>query len=328
MTFGSDISGKTFCFYGMDPIVILAQSVDEKQIPVQVILSDISGNTVLEESYFSGFDDRISIDIKDVLEGMFSHVVPQKCDFLTSDDLSVDLVLTASCAVSEDEEQNLSAEFTVLGMDSMTSVRTSDIDMLRIPRDYILPLAVFDSGQRSGVEFVTPYRRYPKADWLPTTGTGRNMVSAFVDLSDYPSDLLRFFRVEYSGTQPVLATPQFRMCPGHFEQYLFANRYGGYDNIAMDGKLEYALETEHETGIYEGKLHGIGSSAEDSYLQYSGYVSGKTVQAMKNLVCSSQIYHYENGLFRQILITESDISGSSDDMLHSFSFRYRYAGQQ
>lgn len=328
MTFGTDISGKTFYLYGMEPIVISAQTDEERQTPVQIRLFNASDDTVLSESYFFGFDGMVSIDISDVLERMFSHAVPDRCGLMTDGGLAVRLNIAAALTVDEDETQEISADFTVLGMDSMAAEKTSDIDMLRIPRDYILPLAVFDSGLRSGVEFVTPYRRYPKMDWLPTAGTMRNVMSMFVDLSDFPSELLRSFRVEYSGTSPVLSTPQFRMCPGHFEQYLFANRYGGYDNIAMDGRLEYVLETEHETGVYSGKLQGISCSCEDSFLQESGYVSRKTVRAMQDLICSRQIYHYENGRFRQILVTESDISCSSDDTLHSFSFRYRYAGQQ
>ena len=54
-------------------------------------------------------------------------------------------------------------------------------------------------------------------------------------------------------------------------------------------------------------------------------MSRKTLEAMKDLICSRQIWHWKDGAFRQIVIMESDISSASDNMLHSFSFKYRYA---
>ena len=49
---------------------------------------------------------------------------------------------------------------------------------------------------------------------------------------------------------------------------------------------------------------------------------------MKELIRSRQIFHLKDGTFRKIVILESDISMSSADSIHSFSFQYRYADIQ
>lgn len=318
MTLDTDISGQTLYLPDMDDIVISSTEESEKNSPVKILLSDTGGNTILEEYYFFNFDGIISIDIKDVLSEYFSHVLPA----IGEDTAQAGLSAGMSIDVNDGE---LSAGFTVNGMSSRAKERSSDIDVLRIPEDFILPLSVHDIAERSGVEFVTPYRRHLQQSWLPTSGTGKGSMTRLSDISGYPSWLKESFHVEFPGTDPLIASPQFKLCSHHFEQYLFANRYGGFDNIPMDGLLESEPDTEHEAGMYAGKTRQIRSRCTCEYTQNSGYVSRKTLEAMKDLICSRQIWHWKDGAFRQIVIMESDISSASDNMLHSFSFKYRYA---
>ena len=89
--------------------------------------------------------------------------------------------------------------------------------------------------------------------------------------------------------------------------------------------LEFAPETNYEAGLYNGVRERISAEARHIYSQNSGYVTTKVIEAMSELICSPQIYHYVNRVFRRIIITESSASVNSEGHLHSFSFKYTYA---
>lgn len=318
MTMDTDISGQTLYLPDMADIVISSTDESEKDFPVKFLLSDSGGNVILEEYYFFDFDGIISIGLKDVLSEYFSHVLPDIGESTAQPGLFAEM----SVEVNDGE---LSASFTVNGMSRLARERSSDIDVLRIPDDFILPLSIHDVANRAAVEFVTPYSRHLQPSWLPTAGTGKGSMTGLLDMSGYPSWLKESFHVEFPGTEPLVSSPQFRLCGHHFEQYLFANRYGGFDNIPMDGLLAVEYATEHESGIYSGKTRQIRSRCIGEYTQNSGYMSRKTIEAMAELICSHQIWHWKDGVFRQIVILESDISSASDSTLHNFSFKYKYA---
>ena len=318
MTIETDISGKTLYLYGMEPIVIVSQTDQEMEMPVRVILAELSsGDTILDESYFFGFDGKIVIDIRDILLDRFSVSLPAIDMEAVSDSSYASFLLTVGDGV-------ISAEFTVNGMDPDAVEKVTDIDVLRVPDDYILPLCIHDFQERSGVEFVMPGQRYAKP-WLAGTGTGNGSIVRLVDISRLFMSGVSCFHVEFPGTDPVISTSRYKVIKHHFEQYLFANRYGGFDNVPMDGVLEQDPEYEFENATYGDTVRQVRAPREHVYVQHSGYLSRQAIDAMLELIVSRQIYRLCGRCFRRIVVLETNISSRSDDALNSFSFRYKYA---
>ena len=314
----TDIIGKVLYLHDLEDIAVMADSEIEMETPVRFILASLYGQVILDEKYwFDAGSSIFTVDLKDVLDVYFTQALPGIGSEIFSTGSSMELTIDIG-------DGSITGAFTVNGMSMKSKERTSDIDILRIPEDYILPLSIHDFASRSGVEFVSPHGTVKMPEWLATTGTGKGSRERLVDMSGASMRLKKSFHVVFTGTEPEIRTPQFRFCKGHFEQYLFANRYGGFDNIPMDGQLLSEPETEHEYGIYPGAIRQIRSKCTEIFTQYSGPVSRKTVSAMKDLICSRQIYHYTDGSFRQIVVLESDISSGSSDTVHGFSFSYRY----
>lgn len=321
MILENDIIGKVLYLHGLRDLIVVAESESEKESPIRCTITGPFGDTLLDETYWFDFSGTISIDIKDAVSSIFVYADPAIGEEVSHSGLGFDFSIDIG-------DGSIAGSFTINAMSENARLRTSDIDMLRIPYDYILPLSIHDFVERSGVEFVSPAGTLTKPDWLQTSGTGKGSRTRFVEMSGASERLKRSFHVLFLGTTPSITTPQFRLCSGHFEQYLFANRYGGYDNIPMDGELLYEPETEYETGLYHEQEMQITAKCTDRYTQNSGYVTRKTVEAMKELIRSRQIFHLKDGTFRKIVILESDISMSSVDSIHSFSFQYRYADIQ
>ena len=319
MTFETDISGMTLYLYEMEPIVIVSQTAEERAKAVRLILSDSSsGDTILDESYFFGFDGKISIDIRDILRDRFSISLPAIDMEAFSDNTYAALLLDVGGGV-------LTAEFTVNGMSPDATGKVTDIDVLRVPENYILPLAIHDFRKRSGVEFIISGQRYARPSWLACTGSGKGSIVRFVGIAQLLPPEASWLRVEFSGTDPVISTPHYLVVRHHFEQYLFANRYGGFDNVPMNGVLEQVPEYEFENAVYGDSVRQVRAEQEQVYVQHSGYLSRQSMEAMMELIGSRQIYRLCGRMFRRIVVLETDISSRSDDALHSFSFRYKFA---
>ncbi len=201
----------------------------------------------------------------------------------------------------------------------------SDVDYLRIPRDYIIPVSLHNFSVRSGLIYDGSCDSIEQPDFISTTASGKGTVTRLIALPDSDASSLGNFQIRLECNSGTILSTRYQICQGSFEQYLFANRYGGFDNIAMDGALEFAPETSHEAGLYDGVRERISAETRHVYLQNSGYVTTKVIEAMSELICSPQIYHYVNGVFRRIIITESSVSVNSEGHLHSFSFKYTYA---
>lgn len=320
MVFGTDISGRILYIDKLSPLVIVAQSQDDTASPVRFVLQDADGNTILDESYFFGFDGTFSVDISDAVRGRFSVTLPDVGTEVLCESVSVDLKVIVG-------EGALSAEFTVNDMAERAMERVSDIDIVNIPKDYVLPLCIYDFAPRSGVAFIANGCRYGKEGWLSGEGSQKGSLVRLEDVEWLFADGIKSFRVEFLGISPVIASPVYRFVSCHCEQYLFANRFGGFDNVPMTGVLEIAPKYEFDNGVYDGRIRTVSADRETEYVQHSGYMTRQAVSAMMDLICSRQIYHYTSCSFRRIVILETDIATRSEDTLHSFSFRYRYEDQ-
>ena len=318
----SNISGMVLYFYEMPPIVISAPI----GTPVRFVLETDDKGVLLDEIYWPDFSGKVEIDIKDIVANELYLEVPPLNELV--EQASIFKVFHYDIGEGEDF-----GSFTVNGYSKHAATRVSDINELRIPKDYVLPVtmtrfyprlvfSLHDAVYRTDMTLVESEE--------PPSGVGAGTV--LIDLGTVPLPHKNTVKMEYvvvgwdKGIEQILSAPVFEICEGHFEQYLFANRYGGFDNIAMDGVLEFIPEMSFETGLYNGTNEQTQSDAEYIYSQNSGHLSRKTIEVMSELLCSSQIYHLDKDRnFRRIVILDSNLASRSDAYLHSFTFKFKYA---
>ncbi len=311
----NDILGLVLNYHELEPIVIVA----EMGVAVRFKLSSGDGSVLVNESYWPDFNGMVTLDISDVVSQGLSLDLPD-----IGQDLQQPSIYNVFNIDINDGE--VSGAFTVNGFSKDAASRMSDIDYLRVPSDYVVPLSLPNLCKRSGIRLRISSAGDVDIDGLATDATGLGCVSHFLDLASLDDVVPGVrFAVNLDCGGNVVSSPVYEVLNGKFEQYLFANRYGGFDNIPMDGQLMFVPEMSFESGLYDGSVQQVESDAVYQYSQNSGYMSRKVMELAGELLCSPQIYHWVDGEFRPIVIIESTLQSASQDDLHSFSFKYKYA---
>lgn len=311
-----NIIGKVLYFHEMGPITVSGNI----ETPIHIHLSSDDGQ-ILDESYWPGFDGTVSIDLVEIVSPMFRLSIPKTDE----DTLQSEIAKVFHINLNQGE---IVGSFTINGFSKDAKTRISDIDSLRIPSDYRLPLTLHNFTSRTGIGIQPSDSELFYINGLETSASGVGAVSRMVEIDKIAelSGQKSFHIVLECYSQPIYS-PIFEICNGDFEQYLFMNRYGGFDNIPMDGQREFQPDMSFESGLFGNTNQQVEASAEYVYSQNSGFVSRTILELAGELLCSPQIYHLDkkSGEFRPIIITESTLASKSKDSLHSFSFKYKYA---
>ena len=308
----TSLAGQVIYFDELEQIII--SSSDNS--PVSVTLSSDGNGVLLDESYYPGFDGRIYIDIKDIVETQMSLEIPT--EWVDTQQTSI---YKEFSLVIDDAEPVI---FTVCGYASGSLSRITDVDELYVPRNYMLPLSVVNKWERSGIRFHFSDGTTKETYGLAATSS-IGAVSTMIPIADSLASGQSHFVVKLDCEDRTLSSAVFHVCEGQFEQYLFANRYGGFDNIPMAGVREFVPNMSFEAGIYSSGNEQINADTEYIYSQNSGFVSKRVAELASELLCSNQIYHLDhNGEFRRIVILEAEMGTRSDESLQSFSFKYKY----
>lgn len=300
----------------------LTLTTNERPYPVNIIVYTEEGSTIFTESYLADFDGKIIMDIASLFSSYFSYSVPAAGAEIAQSEAVKGFKIQVGYKTSASATSYLSLAPTVFACAKAAELAISDIDILRIPRDYILPICCFHQGNHQGVDFLLPDKTETVEDFLVSASGNTELVSRLEPLSATPAVSADSFQIRIVGRE--IYGPRYLVCSEHFEQYLFLNRFGGFDNIAMSGDLSLQAETKHESGLFSGQTVQQESSSVKKYSQNSGFMSKKTVEAFAELVCSSQIYHLVGGVWKRIVVIESDIKCNSGDDLNSFSFKFSY----
>lgn len=310
----NDISGQVLYFHELGPVTI----VGEVGIPVHFRLSDMLGNTLIDESYWPDFAGTVTIDIKEVVAwDMFLELPAIGEDW---SQMSIFKVLKFDVNDSE-----LSGMFTINGFSKDAECYMSDLDYLRVPENYILPLSRPNVCEQTGISLILPSEEI-FIDCLATNASGLGVINHLLDISSIdPIRCEDRFKAKVDCNGTTLASPVLHVCNGQFEQYLFTNRYGGFENIPMDGVREFIPDFSFEFGTYGNGNRQISSDVEYVWSQNSGYVSKKVLDVASELLCSQQVWHLTDAGFRQIIIIDVSLQSKSDENLFSFSFKYKYA---
>lgn len=295
------------------PDVVLS-SIQDDSIVVKL---SVSGDLVYEGLFTKDFDNSVSLDLHPLIESFFHKPAPPDEGFsLLFENL------TLSCSL---EAGTLAMTFIIKGMNSTVAENVSNIRDIRVPMDYIPILSIPLDGPWTSVEFRTlTGMLIAKENWENLTPNQQSVLMLSLKLPDYSGPLRT---VLIGDGLRTLNGPIYRICPEHFEQYAFSNEFGGYDNIPMNGVLEFSPEMEFQTVVAGKSLKTASAEATKRWKQHSGFLTRDTIEELVRLVCAKDAYHLSNGKWRQIVVTACDASHKSTDSLHSLTFTYRYADE-
>ena len=308
----TELKNEVLYFHDMGPILISAEAGQS----VDISLESNRAGLLLEESYYPGFDGVISLDISDTVATCLHPIIPEMYSDTPQNDLYDNFTLKYG---------DKSVEFAICGCSEDIKTRITDIDTLCVPKDYQLPLSLCNNCVREGITFCFPdgtsgYE--PGLETIESVG----VVSRMINIEHSPAVGHNSFYINLDCGENTIVSPVFRITAGNYEQYLFANRYGGFDNIPMNGTLEFTPEFQFESGVFNNSSEQLHAEADYAYVQNSGFLSRKVMELASELLCSSEIYHIaSNGEYRKIIILESNLTNKSTNSLHSFTFKYKYA---
>lgn len=336
MKIDPNIHGSIIKFTDLKPIRILECTPGSS---VKVNVWWVGRELRIEDIFYPDSNLEIAVDIKTFVSAILQYDDSYLASLSGSspivtcwqEDSAVPICLTAT---SSDSATPDIATFMVVPYQA--SGKSSDIVQLTVPRDYVLPMQFPEAFLGTDcktkliagateieieVQESTPYV-YPssvvtllcdlKSAGVPTASL-KNISIAVADSSG-------------DGSDPVMS-PALVFSDAHFEQYLFRNRFGGFDNIPMSGSRRLVPEYSFGTGVVGGSFVGTDRTEKRFFSQDTGYLSRQTMEILSELILSEDIYHLDNGTFRRIVITESTLSLSSADTIHSASFTYRYSDE-
>lgn len=270
---------------------------------------------VLSEQYVGWLGQEIMVDFRDVFAALMMPADP-----------AAEVVIHSSykktCSITSETVGLIPAQsgtynFTLYGFDRRALDILSDIDYLRVPEDYILPLTAIQLGESEAIWKLSADGVTLMRGSFPETS---EPCTLFLNIPDSSKPL----RPIITLGDKILYGPTLKPSPGKFEQYLFANEYGGFDNIPMDGKLEFLPEFDFETGVLSSSKTTTSSNRTDKWKQNSGFLTSATIKALGKLLTSRHIWHLVEGAWKRIVIVSCDLSHNSHDSLHSITFEYKY----
>lgn len=306
---------------------------------VRVNVSAVGYGIEIEDIFYPDNKMEIAVDIRTFVSAFLRY----DDSFLTSlsesspavaywqKDSAVVFRISATSSDSSDEKI---ATFIVTPYSA--SGKSSDIVQLMVPMDYVLPMqfpeALLDTdGKTTMLAGDTEIEL--AVDQTMGVSYPSSVVTALCSLNaaGVPVENLKKISASVSdssglGAAPV-QSPLLVFSDGDFEQYLFRNRFGGFDNIPMSGSRKLVPEYSFETGIVDGSLVGTDRTGKRFFSQDTGYLSRQTMEVLSQLILADDVYHLDNGVFRHIIITESTINLSSSETIHSASFTYRYSDE-
>ena len=203
--------------------------------------------------------------------------------------------------------------------------RMSDADELVVPENYILPISYIQIDAINTAYIAT---RNGMIDIKTLCPTGDKEEGVFSFLRKIKSlDLLpgEKFRVVIVRDGDPVYSPYYSVSSRDMEQYLFYNRLGGWDNIAMSGRISIVPEYEFGRGRKDGKSVQTSAAVTRKYKQNSGWLTRQSASALAQLLESPAIYHLVNGSWHKIVVDAAEITIESDAHVHSISFNYVYS---
>ena len=237
----------------------------------------------------------------------------------------------------------------------------SDLEHLRIPKDYVYPMnamlppVVIDPTREDApsplpetVELFieTSFESGATTDLIDSDSGEQTAfeVGDTVTVLEMQSRLIAFsgailpsapfrIKVEFSTsfTDRVIVSPLFTFAPGDFEQYIFRNRYGNFDNFPLQGVLKDVSEVSIENASLSSGRVQVRASMGERFRQSSGHLSVREASVLKGLLTSSHAYHLDktSGTWRRIVIESVSVSRNVRRAPEAgISFEWSYADNE
>ncbi|MCD8176723.1 MAG: hypothetical protein LUE98_04585 [Tannerellaceae bacterium] len=107
--------------------------------------------------------------------------------------------------------------------------------------------------------------------------------------------------------------------------YSFINTLGGIDTIRAYGELAFNPECTYNLGEINGNQKAYRIDTDRLYTRNTGYQSPEEAEWLQDLFMSKQAWHHVDETPTEIVITEVDATYTTSDLPSTYTFSYKYA---
>lgn len=310
----SNINNKVLYLEDMDGLT-LAGSISQ---PTRITLSETDGDTIFSMLQYGDFSGTIRLDLAKTLKEYTSPLFPY--DEWSGNQEQV-LELTFKIATTTYVQTHV---FTLNCFSKDALIRMSDIDVLDVPMLDMLPLPV--TIHPIGAETTIIRKRATTMEELSQEACdhlGLGVFHKFI-YPDTLHDASQFCILMRQSSGPDLMSPVYRPAPGHFELFLFQNRFGGLELFPMSGDLLLAPDYKYDVSRMGPYANSTLKTEDVTLTQYTGPLSRQASKVLASMLAGGHAFHYLNGDWKRIIITETKISLKRNDFVHRHNFSFRY----
>jgi hypothetical protein len=292
-------------------------------------------NVLLDETYSPDFDNRISIDITDIVINELTFTVPLSNSFIQHN-----LLKTFIINVNND-------------IFTFSAVRAGVSDLSVAPADFLRENFLTWQPRektitRNQPEFLT-YYCVTSDTWLFMTAyftDGTNQMYKIVELQtgkvttvnisyfirniDVTPKQVEFFTTSNDAnplSEKLSKYQYYRVVDNKpDEQYfLFENSLGGLDTVRCTGEQKSLPEFGCETALMGDEERTFFTERKDFHSQTTALLTRYETAWLHDFFMAKRRYLYDNGKLKSIVIDEITADTSNMENLRAFDFRYRLA---
>lgn len=115
----------------------------------------------------------------------------------------------------------------------------------------------------------------------------------------------------------------YRQEESNDECFIFINSLGGIDTANLTGESKFLPEIEHLEGQYDDVSCQIPGKSIRKFEKNSGFLARNEAEWLFDLIISSSRYKVADGTLKKITVLESSIEDSTSEDLKSLTFNYR-----
>lgn len=301
--------------------------------PANIVLSAKKGDDyveVLNENYYSDFDGYISLDYSRIIGNLVPRPLPKIVSVVDTGTF-LNVVPAGYIDMKISSGKKVLKEFTANDFESESLIQITDIDYLAIPRDALISIAIPANFVSHEVQVRTregaALAGFSRTD-LPADGKG--YYQYMFGLGSLPKPDYQYLSIYVKAGKPdggiaSLWSGTYQVIPGNFQQFIFGGRLGGYVSFPMAGSLEYSPNFDIQTCCLSNSIAKARVSKSAVMRQRSGGLTRKAAVVLSELLLSDDIYHYNGGVWKKIIITGASLSANTVDSLNHCSFDFLYA---
>ncbi|MGM9767467.1 MAG: hypothetical protein ACI3Z0_03250 [Candidatus Cryptobacteroides sp.] len=308
---------KDISYIDESPRIIIR--TEPENSPYVYIYDSLRNVVLFEGSLWPDFSGRLEIELVPEIKDSYSPELPGSVASLLKNYITL--------KYRDEDDEDGSYHYGSVNLFSKDALEImSDADELNVPENYILPISYVHTdivnqayiATRSGMIDITEFCPYDSDRPLGII----SFLRSIKDFNLLPGETFRV--VVYCDGDPVYS-PFYTIVRPSMEQFLFYNRLGGWDNIAMSGRCTVAPEYEFSNGIKNGRRAQTSVKNTRKYKQNSGSLTMKSAIALAQLLESPAVYHLVDGAWKPVVIDAVEANIEKDADLHSITFTYMYS---